>query len=182
MTAARGTSFVNCAGDQKATAKRLACDLHRGQTDKAGRRYIDHVERVVAILVERWPDASADEITAAWLHDVLEDTAATAGDLIEVGISLRAVEIVKAVTRQKGMTYRQWINGIAFSWDVGAIRVKLADLADNSAAWRVAEVVGAADLVRTRYATAKEVLEGALVHSLRRNAILEWCAKQDKSA
>src|SRR5699024_8102125 len=49
-------------------AKTLAQQAHAGQTDKAGRPYIEHVARVAA-QVAFWPEAEA----VAWLHDVVED-------------------------------------------------------------------------------------------------------------
>lgn len=42
----------------------LAAALHAKQIDKAGRPYIDHLERVVRNLKGRGPDASPDEIAA----------------------------------------------------------------------------------------------------------------------
>lgn len=49
-------------------AKELAYRAHAGQTDKAGRPYIEHVARVAA-MVKSWPAAEV----VAWLHDVAED-------------------------------------------------------------------------------------------------------------
>ena len=58
---------------------------HGGQTDKAGAPYVGHLIRVQAHLLRLFPDASEVERHAAWLHDVLEDTAITAHDLAEIG-------------------------------------------------------------------------------------------------
>jgi (p)ppGpp synthase/HD superfamily hydrolase len=54
-------------------AHELAAQIHEGQTDKAGRPYIERCERVARNLMRRWPEASKDEIQAALLHDVIED-------------------------------------------------------------------------------------------------------------
>jgi (p)ppGpp synthase/HD superfamily hydrolase len=51
----------------------LARRLHAGQAAKGGQPYIEHVERVARILVERFPDATPEQVQAALLHDVLED-------------------------------------------------------------------------------------------------------------
>jgi hypothetical protein len=55
----------------------LARRLHAGQADKGGQPYIEHVERVARILVERFPDATPEQVHAALLHDVLEDSVHT---------------------------------------------------------------------------------------------------------
>lgn len=143
-------------------ARKLATEFHRGQRDKAGMDYITHPERVAAILVARWPDSTTAEVQAAWLHDVLEDTNATETTLVDAGVSREAVDIVKMLTRPKGPTYREWIRSLADSGHRGAIRVKLADNADNSDPSRIAALGDAADMVRKRYAPAKAVLESAL--------------------
>jgi (p)ppGpp synthase/HD superfamily hydrolase len=115
-------------------AHELAAQIHEGQTDKAGRPYIERCERVARNLMRRWPEASKDEIQAALLHDVIED--GTDPALIEtasqLGISDRAMEIVRRLTRDGSLSYFDWIEQIARSGDEGAIRVKLADLEDNS--------------------------------------------------
>lgn len=139
--------------------------FHDGQLDKAGKPYISHPERVAAILVDRWPDATTAEMQAAWLHDVLEDTEASEAILLNAGISAEAVEIVKMLTRPPGPTYREWISSLAESGHRGAIRVKLADNADNSDPARVAALGDAADMVRKRYVPAKAVLEAGLARA-----------------
>ena len=45
--------------------------LHYGQTDKAGKPYHEHCERVADLLGE---DTTDEERIVALLHDVLEDT------------------------------------------------------------------------------------------------------------
>src|SRR6266700_8140452 len=50
-------------------------------------RDIEHLQRVVRNLKDRWPDTSSDEIAAAWLHDAIEDTGATPESLLAAGVS-----------------------------------------------------------------------------------------------
>jgi hypothetical protein len=57
------------------TAERFAVAAHEGQTDKAGRPYIEHPRRVARRL------DTPEALAAAFLHDVLEDTEHTAADL-----------------------------------------------------------------------------------------------------
>ena len=140
----------------------LASRLHEGQTDKAGAPYITHLARVAAILKRRWPDASADEIAAAWLHDSPEDTEATETSLLAEGISSETIRIVRAVTRPEGSDYLAWIEALAASRDVPVLRVKLADNEDNRDPARVAALPGATERVTTRYEPARKLLEAGL--------------------
>lgn len=140
----------------------LASRLHAGQTDKAGQPYVGHLARVAQRLVTRWPDATRDEIEAAWLHDSLEDTEATEASLLAAGVSAETIRIVRAVTRPEGSQYLAWIAELAAAGDVSILRVKLSDNADNIDPARVAALPGAAERVATRYEPARRLLEDGL--------------------
>lgn len=140
----------------------LARSLHAAQVDKAGRPYVDHLQRVAANLVRLHPAASRNEIEAAWLHDSLEDTEATEASLLAAEVSVETIRIVRAVTRPEGSDYLAWIAGLAASGDLPAIRVKLADNLDNSDPMRTALLPDGARRVATRYAPARRLLEAAL--------------------
>jgi (p)ppGpp synthase/HD superfamily hydrolase len=152
------------------TARALAQRLHAGQTDKAGEPYVEHLARVVDRLVSRFPDASAAEIEAAWLHDSLEDTEATPESLLAAGVSAEAVRIVQAVTRPEGSAYLDWIAELARSGSISAVRVKIADNEDNRDPARVAKLPGAAERVDSRYEPARRLLEATIAkhHSAHR--------------
>ncbi len=143
-------------------AERLARHAHANQVDKAGMPYIEHVERVVRNLLQFWPDATADEISAAWLHDVIEDTEWDAALLRRAGIAPGAIAIVQELTRDPGATYLAWIQSLAALGSTSAIKVKLADNADNSDPIRVAAIRDGADLLRHRYLPARELLQRRL--------------------
>lgn len=140
----------------------LAAALHAAQVDKAGRPYIEHLERVARNLKNRWPDASLDEISAAWLHDALEDTDATEESLLGDGVTPEAIRIIRAVTRPEGSVYLAWIGELAAGGDRSVLRVKLADNQDKRDPARVAALPGAAELVAMRYEPARLLLEAAL--------------------
>lgn len=61
--------------DAVTTAERIATAAHAGQVDMAGRPYIGHRARVASLVAELTDDP--DAIAAAWLDDVVEDTAVT---------------------------------------------------------------------------------------------------------
>lgn len=147
---------------RQTTVKELAARLHAGQTDKAGEPYVLHLERVVSRLIQRFPDATEAEIEAAWLHDSLEDTEATPDSLMAAGVSRSAVQIVQAVTRPDGQAYLDWIAELAQSGSLSAVRVKIADNADNRDPDRVAKLPGAAERVASRYEPARLLLEARL--------------------
>ncbi len=120
------------AAAQVALAKGIAFAAHRGQLDQIGAEYIDHPGRVA----ERFdPLTEPVLVAAAWLHDVLEDTAVTAQNLLEAGVQPEVVEIVQLLTRTPD------VSDDAYYARIGrhpvARRVKLADLDDNTAPWRV---------------------------------------------
>lgn len=143
-------------------AERIARQAHKGQVDRAGKPYIEHIERVVANLLRRWPDATEDEIATAWLHDVIEDTSWTAARLREAGVSPAAVAIVEEVTRPENVTYLTWIGNLAASGSLSAVKVKIADNEDNSAAERTAAIPEGQSLLEKRYRPARAMLEARL--------------------
>jgi (p)ppGpp synthase/HD superfamily hydrolase len=143
-------------------AERLARHAHERQVDRAGKPYIMHVERVVANLIRRCRDASDDEIAAAWLHDVIEDTEWDAGLLRSAGVSVNAVSIVEEVTRPAGSTYKAWIQSLAALGSLSAVKVKLADNEDNRSPDRVAAIPEGANMLAKRYLPAREMLEARL--------------------
>lgn len=117
----------------------LARKLHQGQVDKAGAPYFGHVARVAANLLRLFPDASLDEHHAAFLHDVMEDCGVSVSDYCRFGYSENTISIIQAVTRQtdEDITYADWISRLSKSGNVGAIRIKIADLSDNLAPARL---------------------------------------------
>ncbi|MGW9630204.1 hypothetical protein ACWGST_05835 [Agromyces sp. NPDC055520] len=142
------------AARQVALAKGIAFAAHRGQLDQIGAEYIDHPGRVA----ERF-DALAEPVVvaAAWLHDVLEDTSVTAQNLLEAGVQPEVVEIVQLLTRTPDVAddaYYARINRHPV-----ARRVKLADLDDNTAPWRVRRLEYDVQVRLTeKYRYAREVL------------------------
>lgn len=148
--------------DGPTIAEHIARQAHKDQVDRAGKPYIEHVERTVANLLRRWPGATDDEIATAWLHDVIEDTPWTAVRLREAGISPTAVAFVEEVTRPENVTYLTWIRNLAASGSLSAVKVKIADNEDNSAADRVAAIPEGQSLLEKRYRPARAMLEARL--------------------
>lgn len=134
-------------------AKELARRAHVGQVDKAGRPYIEHVARVAAACAD---DPKAEAV--AWLHDVLEDAPEYEDEVIGV-LPPSLFWSCCLLDRSRGVRRRDYYSRIAA--DPIALRVKLADVADNADEARLALLDEAtADKLRRRYAHARKSLEG----------------------
>lgn len=133
-------------------AIQLAAAAHQGQTDKAGQPYILHPLRVMLALERE------DDRIVAVLHDVVEDTEISAGDLRREGFSEAVIEAVLALTRGHGETYDSFIVRCATN-DIGR-RVKLADIDDNMRPDRV-EAAKLDSSLLERYRKARSILEAA---------------------
>lgn len=105
----------------------LAAMAHRGQTDKLGEPYVNHVRAVAAGLRTFAPIIQI----AGLLHDIVEDTPWTYEDLLMVGVPEESVRIVKALTKQPDTTRKEQIERV-IAGGYGAILVKIADNAHNS--------------------------------------------------
>lgn len=137
-----------------AAAKALATAAHATQTDKAGRPYITHPQRVAARVAG---DSRAE--AAAWLHDVVEDSSITLADLAADGFDPEIIRAVDALTRRDGEPpedYYARIRAVPL-----ALRVKFADLADNTDPHRLAALDDATRerLIR-KYAATQAALTG----------------------
>jgi (p)ppGpp synthase/HD superfamily hydrolase len=115
----------------------IAKEAHRGQTRWNGADYFtEHVRTVANIaayhkdnLPEFWRNNLGCIISAAYLHDVVEDTAMTLEDLSKE-FSPLTVEIVKTLTHIKDESYFDYIIRIHDGL-YGAQFIKLCDLAHN---------------------------------------------------
>lgn len=139
-------------------AYKIACQLHAGQTDKAGRPYIEHLTRV--LLRVQMDGGDRFQQIAALLHDAIEDEKTTAEELLASGVPAEAVVLVKALTKRKDQTYEDYLRGLSGRYRV--VAVKMADLDDNSDPERL-ELLP--ELLRMRleakYAQAWDILQGA---------------------
>jgi (p)ppGpp synthase/HD superfamily hydrolase len=102
----------------------FASHAHSKQTDKSGKPYILHCLRVMLAVESHGYLA----MCAAVLHDVVEDTHWTLNDIATVCNS-DVAEVVDAVSRRKGETYREFVSRAA-EHPIGRV-VKIADVQDN---------------------------------------------------
>lgn len=159
-------------------AERIAVEAHRGQLDKLGYSYIGHPRRVArnaAVMPLSNEDLRGAAVSAAWLHDVIEDNENyDASTLLSLGIPQVVVDAVllvsdmkekkspsespiqkKAVEANRKFPYYEAIKASPL-----ARAVKLADLADNCNELRVSELVAAGNPISDgKYPLALAVLE-----------------------
>ena len=102
----------------------IATEAHQGQLDKAGKDYIGHPLRVMAM------GRTLDEKIVGVLHDVIEDSAWTFGMLQNEGFSPEVIEALRCVTKtSENENYDDFIDRIRKN--PLATAVKLNDLTDN---------------------------------------------------
>lgn len=118
----------SAGGSNLDKAVALATKLHTGQTDKAGKDYIDHPLRVMRTVQSLGYDD--DVAVAAVLHDTVEDTELTIDD-VRQQFGPRVADTVALLSKNEGEQYAAFIDRIIASGNVDAMRVKLADLTDN---------------------------------------------------
>lgn len=111
----------------------LAHKAHAGQKDKGGKDYISH-----PVTVSSFTEGSFVSITAALLHDVVEDTPYTLDDLREMGFGEEIVNCVDSLTRRAEEKRSEYLERVARNTD--AVYVKLADLRHNSDLSRIPNV------------------------------------------
>lgn len=154
-------------------AREIATKAHATQLDKGGQLYIGHPARVVENVISyaetlavALADTTDGAITAAWLHDVIEDSGdygqqVTAQDLLAAGIPAHVVDAVVLLTDDArvpesvapGIQRRAMKTRIKLDYyarikanEIARI-VKLADLADNNNLARAAAMRAAGGAV-----------------------------------
>ena len=139
-------------------AYKIACQLHAGQTDKAGRPYIEHLTRV--LLRVQMDGGDRFQQIAALLHDSIEDEKTTADELLALGVPSEAVVLVQALTKRDEQSYEDYLRGLIGRDRV--LTVKMADLDDNSDPERL-ELLPERQRMRlqAKYAQAWDILHGA---------------------
>ena len=103
-------------------AESFASMMHEGQFDRGGIPYIEH-PRFVASKV-----SGEKEKVVAWLHDVVEDTEATAEQIREM-FGDEIADAVDVMTHKRGVPYMDYVRGIKGNKIARA--VKMEDLSHN---------------------------------------------------
>ena len=107
----------------------LALKAHAGQKDKHGSPYILHPLRV-GLRAE-----NDVEMTAGFLHDVIEDSPRTVDDLRREGFPEEVLEIVEHLTKRDGEEWEDYMHRVMEHEP--SMRVKLRDLEQNMDTTRI---------------------------------------------
>jgi len=110
----------------------IAASAHQDQLDKNGIPYILHPIRLMLKM------ESEEQMIAAILHDVIEDTEWTLDQLHAEGFSKRIIDLVDLLSRREPESYAEFIERLRA--DPVAIKIKLADLEDNMDLTRLPEI------------------------------------------
>lgn len=150
----------------------LANERHSGQLRKSGEPYITHPVAVAQILAELGLDEQT--IIAALLHDTVEDTGYTLGEL-RASFGDEVASLVDGVTKLDKLTYGPTAEAqtlrkmvIAMSKDVRVLVIKLADRLHNARTWKFVSSETA-----TRKARETIDIYAPLAHRLGMNAV-KW--------
>lgn len=81
--------------------------------------------------------ATTDERIVALLHDELEEGFATVDELKAISVPSKLIRSILILTRDKSMSYQEYIDKICGSKDEVAINVKIYDIFDHLSPHRV---------------------------------------------
>lgn len=133
-------------------ALKLCFEAHKEQSDKSGMPYVFHPFHLAEQM-------EAEETTVvALLHDVVEDTDYTLGELAEMGFGESVIAALALLTHDDATDYMDYVRAIKDNPIAKA--VKLADLRHNSDLTRLDVVDEKALARREKYLKAMELLEG----------------------
>jgi len=141
----------------------VAARAHAMQRDKGGVLELAHGVEVASALGD---GATDDELAAAVLHDVLEDTPWTPEMLLEAGVPPLVVEAVEHVTRIEQPEKERYFDFVERTaeapGEAGRIarKVKVADLTVNMGQ-RLRTLPGGESMKRKRYIPALERIRDA---------------------
>ena len=135
----------------------IVTDLFKNDIDKGGNSYLLHLLYVYSGV------KSKEEKTIAMLHDILEEKEVSSEDLIEVGFSKNIVNDVLILTKDKSISYEEYIDNIIKNGSIESIRVKLADLENNMDLSRIKNPTEVDyDRINNKYIPAYEKLKKRL--------------------
>ena len=132
-------------------AMAICFDVHKNQLDKSGLPYVFHPFHLAEQM------ETEHEVCVALLHDVIEDSDHTPGELSQAGFPDEVVRAVRTLTRAPHMHYLDYVARLR--QNPIARRVKLADLAHNSDLSRLGYVSDQDRRRVLKYRMAQAILE-----------------------
>lgn len=113
--------------------KDLASRYHKGQYRKGEEKlpYIVHPQSVAETVHSWGRSETSDAVQIAWGHDLLEDTAVTAQEIVSAS-NPRVLEGIKLLTCPPGIKKIQYLKNLSESGNLDVLLVKTADRICNS--------------------------------------------------
>ena len=136
--------------DQTKKALALCFAAHKDQVDKSGMPYVFHPFHLAEQM------QTEETVTAALLHDVVEDTEYTLEDLRRMGFAESVLEALALLTHDDQVPYMDYVRTLRSNPIARA--VKLADLKHNSDLSRLDKVDEKALRRVEKYHQAMELL------------------------
>ena len=132
-------------------ALKLCFEAHKEQVDKSGMPYVFHPFHLAEQM-------NTEETTiVALLHDLVEDTDYTIGDLVDMGFDKSITDAIALMTHDDNVEYMVYVRMIKENPIAKA--VKLADLKHNSDLTRLDNIDEKALSRREKYLKAIAILE-----------------------
>ena len=132
-------------------ALKLCFAVHKEQLDKSGLPYVFHPFHLAEQM------ETEETTVTALLHDVVEDSDLTLGDLAQMGFPQPILDALDLLTHDPQVDYMDYV--LAIKDDPIARAVKLADLRHNSDLTRLDVIDGKAIARREKYLKAITLLE-----------------------
>lgn len=119
-------------------ALKIAQEAFKNKTDKAGKPYFLHCERVMNSICLEHRSICQEIKCIALLHDLLEDCPEWNTESLKVFFDERVINGIVAMTHKKGQSYEDYITQVLQNSD--AQLVKKHDLLDNMDITRLPEL------------------------------------------
>lgn len=109
-------------------SEQLAEKFYENQFDLVYRPQLSHIKRVVKLV--ELDDGTNYEISAAWLHDVLEIPNNDVAGLRKLGVPKPVVDIIVALTKEEGESARAFMRRL--SENDSAVKIQRAIIKENT--------------------------------------------------
>lgn len=148
-----------------------------GVTDRVGRPWAQHFERVALRTMFRNPAASRAQVEAALLHDAFMDRGGGEAMLASLYVGEEAIEMIRittpppdadfyrdfeAIGPAECARYLDYVRALVASGNRPALEMKLADITDTIDACRTGATPVLVGQFRNRYEPSRRILEAAL--------------------
>jgi (p)ppGpp synthase/HD superfamily hydrolase len=138
-----------------AAAVVLAARVYGARRDRSGGLLVTHGLNVAQALGST---ATADAMSAAVLHDMVESTEWTTADLARSGVDPLVCEVIDVLTRRRGETYTDYVRRVCDARGTSGETARMVMVADLTVSADTAD----SDILRERYEQSLPLVRNAL--------------------